>query len=119
MEACGLIAGRQDDEAKIVEKSYPLPNIDISNTHFTIDIKDQLKSVLEMRKSGLTPLGNFHSHPETPARPSEEDLRLSTDPKASYFIISLAGKEPIIKSFSIKKIDSILTSTEEDLIISK
>jgi proteasome lid subunit RPN8/RPN11 len=117
LEACGLIAGSQDGDVKVVEKAYPLANLDSSQTHFTIDLKDQLSSIVDMRKKGLTPLGNFHSHPQTPARPSEEDLRLSPDPKASYFIVSFAGQEPIVKSFNVKTIDGNPQSTEEEILI--
>ncbi|MDR2400089.1 MAG: Mov34/MPN/PAD-1 family protein, partial [Deferribacteraceae bacterium] len=44
----------------------------------------------------------YHSHPETPARPSEEDLKKLTDPKLSYIIVSLAGGKVALKSFKIK-----------------
>jgi proteasome lid subunit RPN8/RPN11 len=56
-----------------------------------------------MRKNGWTLLGNFHSHPATPARPSAEDIRLAFDPSLSYVIISLEAEEPVIKSFTIQK----------------
>lgn len=51
--------------------------------------KDQLNAVKDMRAKGYVPLGNFHSHPESPSRPSEEDKRLAYDKDASYMIISL------------------------------
>ena len=44
-----------------------------------MDPKEQLKAIKDMRANGLTPLGNWHSHPETPARPSQEDIRLAYD----------------------------------------
>jgi proteasome lid subunit RPN8/RPN11 len=47
-------------------------------------------------------LANYHSHPETPARPSEEDIRLVFDPNISYVIASLASEIPDLKSFRIK-----------------
>ena len=71
-EACGLIAGTKDGEDKVVEKVYLLTNIDHSNEHFTLDLKEQLAAVKDMRANGLMPLGNWHSHPESPSRPSEE-----------------------------------------------
>ncbi|MDR1486778.1 MAG: M67 family metallopeptidase [Deltaproteobacteria bacterium] len=117
LEACGLIAGKIAPDGKTVVKAYPLKNMDSSQTHFTIDLREQLQAVLEMRKEGLTPLGNFHSHPETPSRPSEEDLRLSPDPKASYLIVSLAQSEPIVKSFHIYSHEGRLTSSEEEITI--
>mgnify|MGYP000662327846 FL=1 len=55
--------------------------------------KDQLNAVKDMRAKGYVPLGNFHSHPESPSRPSEEDKRLAYDKDASYMIISLMDIE--------------------------
>ena len=57
-----------------------------------------------MRKNGLEPLGNWHSHPETPARPSKEDIRLAFDSKASYLIMSLMDQEnPVIHAFRVRE----------------
>ncbi|MGN0632449.1 MAG: M67 family metallopeptidase [Oscillospiraceae bacterium] len=101
-EACGLIAGRVEDGVKIIEKVYLLTNIDHSNEHFTLDPKEQLAAVKDMRANGLSPLGNWHSHPESPSRPSEEDKRLAYDSKASYMILSLMNEqEPVLNSFKI------------------
>jgi len=100
-EACGLIAGKIENNIKTVEKVYLLSNTDNSPEHFSIDPKEQLAAVKDMRALGLSPLGNFHSHPATPARPSEEDIRLSYDPKASYLILSLAEETPVLKAFEV------------------
>ena len=111
-EACGLIAGTIEDGNKIIRKVYILTNIDHSNEHFTMNPKDQLNAVKDMRAKGLVPLGNFHSHPESPSRPSEEDKRLAYDKDASYMIISLMDIEnPVLKSFRI--VDNV--STEEEI----
>jgi proteasome lid subunit RPN8/RPN11 len=101
-EACGIIAGSTDGEYRYVEAVYPLPNTDASGEHFSIDPREQLKAVKDARSRGLSPIGNFHSHPSTPARPSEEDIRLARDPSASYLIVSLAGSEPVLRSFRIE-----------------
>lgn len=112
-EACGLIAGKVTEGKKHIAKVYLLPNADHSPTHFNITPHDQLSAILDMRQNGLQPLGNWHSHPETPSRPSEEDKRLAFDPNASYLILSLAEKEPVLRSFSINR----ETAEEEKLII--
>ena len=102
-EACGLIAGRVDGEVKVVEKVYFLTNIDHSNEHFSLDPKEQLAAVKDMRANGFAPLGNWHSHPESPSRPSDEDKRLAYDSTASYMILSLMDKnEPVLNSFKIE-----------------
>lgn len=99
-EACGLLAGSGDR----VEKQYPLTNIDHSPEHFSFDPKEQFAVLREARKQGLQIVANYHSHPETPARPSEEDIRLAFDPNIVYFILSLQDIEnPVIKAFSIRE----------------
>ena len=100
-ESCGLIAGMVEGDVKIVEKVYLLSNPDQSPEHFSIDQKEQLAAVKDMRALGLAPLGNFHSHPSTLARPSEEDVRLAYDPGASYLIVSLAEETPVLLAFGI------------------
>ncbi len=101
-EACGLIAGKTDGEDKIVEEVYLLTNIDKSNEHFSLDPKEQLTAIKDMRSKGYVPLGNWHSHPESPSRPSDEDKRLAFDSKASYMILSLMEREkPVLNSFRI------------------
>lgn len=114
-EACGLIAGTVDISGnKTVEKVYLLTNLDNSNEHFSMDPKEQLQAVKDMRANGIVPLGNWHSHPETPSRPSEEDKRLAFDSTASYMILSLMDRErPVLNSFHIEGAES----TKEDLII--
>jgi proteasome lid subunit RPN8/RPN11 len=49
-------------------------------------------------------LGNFHSHPASPSRPSEEDKRLAFDAEASYLILSLQEQDQaVLKSFKMQK----------------
>lgn len=68
-----------------------------------------------MRAGGMSPLGNWHSHPASPSRSSQEDIRLASyNPKASYLILSLMDRSnPVIHSFHVE--DG--TSTAEDLEI--
>lgn len=102
-EACGLLGGETKENGdKVVKKVYLLTNIDHSNEHFSLDPKEQLQAVKDMRVNGYVPLGNWHSHPESPSRPSEEDKRLAYDKTASYMILSLMDKDaPVLKSFKI------------------
>lgn len=101
-EACGLIAGRVEGEVKVVEKVYFLTNTDHSNEHFSLDPKEQLAAIKDMRANGFAPLGNWHSHPESPSRPSDEDKRLAYDSTASYLILSLMDETPVLNSFKIE-----------------
>jgi proteasome lid subunit RPN8/RPN11 len=67
-----------------------------------MDPKEQFAVVKDLRAKGLAMLGIYHSHPETPARPSEEDIKLALTPDVSYLIISLVDMDnPVVKSFKI------------------
>lgn len=101
-EACGLIAGLEDEEGRLIKKVYFLENTDHATDHFTLNPKDQMNAIKDMRAQGLKPLGNFHSHPESPSRPSVEDIKLAYDSKASYMILSLMAANPVINSFHIE-----------------
>lgn len=98
LECCGYLAGR---EGGIVQ-AYPMENVDKSRVHYSFDPGEQFRTVKEIRKASLTVIGVYHSHPETPARPSEEDIRLAYDPQVSHVIISLAGEREDIRSFKIR-----------------
>jgi proteasome lid subunit RPN8/RPN11 len=102
-EGCGLFAGRIEGDLKTVEEVYCLENTDKSPEHFSMAPEDQFRVIGDIRKKGLSLLGNFHSHPATPARPSEEDKRLAFDSSLSYVIVSLQEGEPVLKSFAVKQ----------------
>lgn len=113
-EACGLIGGTINGDSKKIKKVYLLTNIDHSNEHFSLNPKEQLAAIKDMRQNGLVPLGNWHSHPESPSRPSDEDKRLAYDSKASYMILSLMDRQnPVLNSFKITGD----TAEKEELVI--
>ena len=114
-EACGLIAGTIDESGdKQIEWVYLLENTDHSNEHFTLSPQEQLAAVKDMREKGIAPLGNWHSHPESPSRPSDEDKRLAYDRSASYMILSLMEEDaPVLNSFHIEGD----VATKEELLI--
>ena len=118
-EACGLIAGAdRDDGIREIKKVYLLTNIDHTNEHFSIDPREQLQSIKDMRANGLSPLGNWHSHPESPSRPSEEDKRLANDSSASYLILSLENEdEPVLNAFHVEGEQGQRSVRKEELII--
>lgn len=109
-EACGLLVGTGNE----VVKQYPLTNIDHSPEHFSFDPREQFQVLREARKEELQIIANYHSHPESPARPSEEDIRLACDREIIYLILSLQEKAlPVLKAFSIRE------GKAEEIIISR
>lgn len=100
-EACGPTAGIMQGDLKMVEKMYLLSSPDQSPEHFSINPQEQPVAVKDIRTRGLSSLGNFHSHPSAPPQPSQEDIRLAYDPRASYLILSLVEEMLILRTFEI------------------
>lgn len=113
-EACGLLGGKIEQGEKKVLGIWYINNQDQTGEHFTIDIKEQFAAVKEMRARGWQMLGNWHSHPALPARPSERDKSQAFDSNASYFVLSLEGGEPVLNSFHIEPDKTV---TQEELCI--
>ncbi len=85
-ETCGYLLGTADGD---VTENYWMENIDHSPEHFAFAPKDQFAALKYARSRGLKILANWHSHPASPSRPSQEDLRLANDPTIRYAILSL------------------------------
>lgn len=101
-EACGLLGGTGDGENAVVTSVYTLCNVDNSPEHFSMDPAEQFGAVKEMRGQGMRLIGNFHSHPSSPSRMSDEDKRLAYDKSLRYLIVSLESRdEPVLKCFHI------------------
>lgn len=98
LEVCGILGGTGESVSAI----YRMTNTDASNEHFMMEPKEQFAVIKDLRAKGLAMLAIYHSHPETPARPSAEDIRMALTPDVSYVIISLADAAvPDIKSYKI------------------
>lgn len=101
-ETCGYLLGISGPEGDIVTENYPMENIDHSPEHFSFAPKEQFAALKYARSKGLKILANWHSHPASPSRPSQEDLRLANDPNIRYAILSLLDGEPRLNSFKIQ-----------------
>lgn len=98
MEGCGYLGG----DGKSITIFLPMRNVDESSEHFSMDPSEQFFAIRKLREKGLKVMAVYHSHPYTPARPSEEDIKLAYDPQISYLIVSLKDYRSEIKSFRIK-----------------
>lgn len=100
LEACGLLGGAAQGRATAF---YELANADASGEHYSMRPEEQFAAVKDMRARGLTLLAIWHSHPATPARMSDEDLRLAFTPDVAYVIVSLAGPQyPDVRGFAMR-----------------
>ena len=88
-ETCGYLLGITTPDGDIVTENYWMENIDHSPEHFSFAPKDQFAALKHARSKSLKILANWHSHPASPSRPSQEDLRLANDPTIRYAILSL------------------------------
>lgn len=97
-EACGLLAGTDN----IISGFYQLTNIDASAEHFNMLPEEQFAAVKDMRNKGLRMMAIWHSHPSTPARMSDEDLKLAFTPDTVYLILSLQHPDnPTLAGFRV------------------
>lgn len=94
IEQCGLLVGIAG-ERRIVAQ-VQVTNVDQSEDHFTMSPDEQLAVAKSLRDGPTAVVGGWHSHPFSPARPSDEDVRLSTDESLVYGLASVMedGKTP-------------------------
>lgn len=100
IEACGYLLGTDKEHATY---NYAMTNVDHAEEHFTLDPKEQFAAIKYARQNAMMVVGNWHSHPVSPSRPSQEDIRLAYDPTILYFILSLASEEPVLNAFRIQQ----------------
>jgi [CysO sulfur-carrier protein]-S-L-cysteine hydrolase len=97
-EACGLIAGRQADEATVF---YPTDNDARSTRVYAVPPRQHLKAERDAEDDGMILTGVVHSHTHTDAFPSPTDVTMAPDPSWHYVIVSLRDESPVLRSFRI------------------
>jgi len=100
-ECCGLIGGADCRVTSI----YPLHNVAADpNVSYEAAPEDLFAAQRQMRDRGEELLAIYHSHPRSASpAPSETDVRLAYYPQAVYFIIGLAGPQPVARAFRISE----------------
>ena len=100
-ECCGLIGGVGEQVSSI----YPLHNVAADpNVSYEAAPEDLFIAQRQMRDRGEKLLAIYHSHPRSASpAPSETDVRLAYYPEAVYFIIGLAGPQPLARAFRISE----------------
>ena len=100
-ECCGLIGGAGENAGSL----YPMRNVAANaNVAYEAAPEDLFAAQRQMRERGEQLLAIYHSHPRArEPQPSETDVRLAFYPQAIYFIIALAGDEPLMRAFKISE----------------
>jgi proteasome lid subunit RPN8/RPN11 len=89
-ECCGLLLGRYSGEGKIVTETYPISNAreeSAKRNRFLIEPAELMRGERYAREHDLEVVGFYHSHPDSPAVPSQYDLEHAW-PTYSYIIVS-------------------------------
>jgi [CysO sulfur-carrier protein]-S-L-cysteine hydrolase len=103
-ECCGLLGGSDDEQANSI---YSLRNIASNpNVGYEAAPEDLFAAQRQRRDRCEQLIGIYHSHPRSDEPvPSETDVRLAYYPQAVYFIIGLAGPQPVMRAFRISERD--------------
>ena len=104
-ECGGMLIGHFDGESKAVVEIFPLENAreeEARHNRVLILPKDVLRAERYARERKLDVIGYYHTHPESPAVPSQYDLDHAL-PVWSYVIASvLKGKTADIRSWQME-----------------
>jgi len=101
-ECCGLLLGGQGG---IVEAMRTRNVAADPSSRFEIDPKDHLDGRREARRRGLDVVGFYHSHPRSPAAPSETDRAEASYSDHLHLIVSLAAEPPDVGLFRLDDAD--------------
>jgi proteasome lid subunit RPN8/RPN11 len=98
-ECCGLLLGRQ----RAIEEAAPARNLSVDPNRFEIDPAAHIAALRAARGDGPEVLGFYHSHPHSPAEPSETDLAEAAYPGQAYLIVSLFTEPPAVRLFVLDR----------------
>jgi proteasome lid subunit RPN8/RPN11 len=99
LECCGILAGKNGKISKV----YSMENMDKSSSSYLMAPEQQLRVFQEIEEEGLELSAIYHSHPHSPAFPSQRDVDYAFHPDSLILIISLMDQEaPEIGAFRIE-----------------
>ncbi len=93
-ECCGILWARDGAVEEVARADNPRK----SPYGYELDARSLLRAN-ELDEEGYE-VGVYHSHPRSPAEPSQTDINLATYPHWLYLIVSLAG-EPEVRAWRI------------------
>jgi aspartate racemase len=96
-EACGLLAFEGEHPVRL----YPGTNVLASATRYRMKDVEVVRAIEDMDSHGWWLGAIYHSHPSSPAVPSDTDLDEANWPRAIMLIVSLAASEPELRAYRI------------------
>jgi proteasome lid subunit RPN8/RPN11 len=92
-ECCGFLLGKSLWEVEAVVPATNAKGEEEAHNRFVITEVASLRAEKEARSRGLSVIGHYHSHPNSPARPSQgfsdSDLSNATWPGYAFVIVSV------------------------------
>ncbi len=109
-ECCGLLIGRIEDNGRtrVVSETCRVANAwaesDDRDHRMLIMPEDYMRAERRFGKQGLGVVGNYHSHPDHPAVPSQFDLEhVAPWPTMSYIVVSVReGRAADLRSWEME-----------------
>lgn len=92
-ECCGLLLGRYGVDGKVVQETYAISNAreeSAKRNRFLIEPHELMRGERYALGKDLEVVGFYHSHPDSPAVPSQYDLEHAW-PTYSYIIVSTSA----------------------------
>ena len=86
-ECCGVLLGFSEE----IREAARVLNLADSPTRYLLDPAEHIKIRRDARSRGIDVLGFYHSHPHSPAEPSETDVAQAEYAGSLYLIVSLSG----------------------------
>jgi proteasome lid subunit RPN8/RPN11 len=97
-ECCGILIGREG----VVVEARRARNIAESPRRFLIDPRDHIDARRDARQRGLEVVGFYHSHPHSPAVPSDTDRLEASYDGHLHVIVSLASEPPDVRVYLLE-----------------
>jgi proteasome lid subunit RPN8/RPN11 len=99
LESCGILVGKNGKITRV----YSMENIEKSSSSYLMAPEEQLRVFREIEEEGLELSAIYHSHPHSPAFPSQRDVDYAFYLDSLILIISLMDqKVPQIGAFQIE-----------------
>jgi proteasome lid subunit RPN8/RPN11 len=97
-EGVGILAGKNG----AVTRVYELTNEDRQGYSYRVSREEEEETAADLHRRELKMLGIYHSHVDAPAYPSHLDREAAQDPDLYHLIVSLAGRQPAVRVYSIR-----------------
>jgi proteasome lid subunit RPN8/RPN11 len=96
-ECCGMIVGHRQQDGWIVDRIVPSDNLSPKPLKtFEVDMRLRLALQRQLRGSGKSVIGHYHSHPGGTPTPSATDLESAWEDEMVWVIVGgTAGKEDL------------------------